>query len=165
MGKRFSKLGLLCALSLIMFLVESLFPPMFIPGAKLGLGNIFIMLALIYFSYPEALLLVIAKSLLAGIMAGNPFSILFSFAAGICSLTVTYLLLKFFGKNLSVVSVAALSACTHNLTQLCVFAIINGSKNVFFYAPYLAVLGLLSGIITGLVVFLILKRDFAFLKA
>ncbi len=165
MGKRLAKLGLLCALSLIMFLLEGLFPPLFIPGAKLGLGNIFVMLAVICFSYPEALILVTAKSLLAGIMAGNPFSILFSFTAGFFAVTVTYLCLKFLQKYLSVVSVASLSACVHNMVQLGVFSLINGTKNLYFYAPYLALLGVLSGIVTGFTVYLLIKRDFNFLKA
>lgn len=159
MGKKVAKLSVLCALSLITFMVENLLPPLIIPGAKLGLGNIFVMLTLIYMGLPQAFVLVLAKSLLSAIIVGNIFSLAFSFTAGVLSLIVTYLMLRFLSKNISVLSIASTSACCHNLTQLCVFWLLNANVNVMLYAPYLALLGLLSGLVTGFIVYLITKKD------
>jgi uncharacterized membrane protein len=39
--------AILSALALITFLIESLFPPLFIPGARLGLANLFILIAIV----------------------------------------------------------------------------------------------------------------------
>ena len=50
-AKTITTTAVFAALSLIAFMIESLFPPLFVPGAKMGLGNIFSMLALIYCSY------------------------------------------------------------------------------------------------------------------
>lgn len=150
MGKRIAKISLLCVLSLLAFLIESLLPPLFIPGAKLGLGNVFILVTLVLFGYKESLIVVIAKSLLAGIFGGNPFSIAFSFTAGVVSVTVSYLLLRFFKKELSYPAISSASSVTHNLVQLTVFIIMNDNFSIAIYAPYLTLIGMASGVITGL---------------
>ena len=92
MGRRIARVGLLTGLSLIMFLVEGLFPPMVVPGARLGLGNIFIMMILLCFSYGEALLAVAVKSLLSAIFIGNLSAALYSLPAGVAAISVSYLL-------------------------------------------------------------------------
>ena len=144
------------ALSLICFLIENLMPPLFIPGARLGLGNIFIILALVLYSLPEAFILLAAKCILAAIF-GGPMAILYSAAAGLISLILTFLLVRFMSERVSLIAIAALSAVVHNMTQLTVYAIITKAKEVFLYAPYLAISGFLAGIATGLTAFLLLK--------
>ncbi|HBN12975.1 MAG TPA: heptaprenyl diphosphate synthase, partial [Clostridiales bacterium] len=46
-AKKVATLSVFTALSLIMFIIENQFPPMFIPGARMGLANIFSFAALI----------------------------------------------------------------------------------------------------------------------
>ncbi len=156
LSRKVAYLGVFTALSLICFLIENLLPPLFIPGARLGLGNIFIILALVLYSLPEAFILLAAKCILAAIF-GGPIAILYSAAAGVVSLILTFLLIRFLSERVSVVAIAALSAVVHNMTQLTVYALITKAKEVFLYAPYLAISGLAAGIVTGLVAFLILK--------
>ena len=51
MDKRLVKLcmaGLFASLSIIAFTIENLIPPIFIPGAKLGFSNVFILLMVKY---------------------------------------------------------------------------------------------------------------------
>lgn len=154
-SKKIALLGLLTALSVIMFMVENLFPPLIIPGAKLGLGNIFVMLALIYLGYGSAVILVVCKCLISAIFGGFS-SILYSLPSGLVSLTVCYFLLRFV-KGISIVSISSVSSVIHNLVQNVVFSIIIKSSKVLLYAPYLAFLGIVCGIITGLAVYLINK--------
>ena len=155
-AKKIAVLGVLAALSMIAFTIENLLPPLFIPGAKLGLGNIFIMLALAWYSLPEAAILLAAKCLLAALLSGA-ISILYSAAAGAVSLVSTWLLIRFASKRVSIISIATVSAVTHNLVQLSVFALVTRAKEVFVYSPYLAVAGVAAGTVTGLIAFLILK--------
>ncbi len=150
MGNKIAKLSLLSVLSLIAFLLESLLPPLIFPGAKLGLGNIFIMLALLYYGLYESLLILVVKTLLSAIIGGNLFSLIFSLTAGIASVFVMYVLLKFFVKNISYTAISAAAGAVHNLVQLLVFSLINGNVSVNVYAPYLTLIGILSGTITGL---------------
>ena len=49
-AKKIAVLAVFTALSLVMFIIENQFPPMFIPGAKMGLANIFSFAALILYS-------------------------------------------------------------------------------------------------------------------
>ncbi len=157
MGNRIAKLSLLAALALIAFLVESLFPPLFIPGAKLGLANVFITVCLAYYSFGEAFLIIIAKSILSAVFGGNLFSVAYSLSGGIISLIIAWLLIKFCHKNLSLSFIGAASACAHNLTQVLVFSLMTKSIKVLLYAPYLAILGVLAGTLTGVIAYYILK--------
>lgn len=150
MGNKIAKLSLLSVLALIAFLLESLLPPLIFPGAKLGLGNIFIMLALLCYGLYEGLIILAVKTVLSAIIGGNLFSLSFSLTAGIASVLVMYLLLKFFKKSISYTAISAAAGVVHNLIQLLVFSLINGNASVNVYAPYLALIGILSGTITGL---------------
>lgn len=154
--KRLAHLGVFTALSLIAFIVENLLPPLFIPGAKLGLGNVFIMLCLALYSLPEAAMLLAAKCVLSAIF-GGAISLLYSAVAGVSSLMITWLLIRFLSERLSMTAIASVSAITHNLVQLGVFALVTSAKEVFFYAPYLAIAGTAAGVLTGMIAFLILK--------
>ncbi len=154
-SKKLPIIALLTALSLIAFLMESLLPPLFIPGAKLGLGNIFLMLCLIWFSLPEALIMFAAKCILAAVFGGFS-QLMYSVPAGLISLLISFLLIRFLSEKVSVVAVAALSAVAHNLLQLAVFGLVTRS-NVTFYLPILAAAGVVAGVITGIATFLIIK--------
>lgn len=143
-------------------MVESLLPPIIIPGVKLGLANIFVMLTLIYLSIQEAVILVVAKAILSGIFGGNVFSLVFSLSAGLISLLLTFLLLSFTKERLSILSVSSLSSAVNNIVQLLVYSLLLGSFNLICYAPYIVLIGAITGLLTGFVVFLVVKRDFKF---
>lgn len=155
-AKKIAVLGALTALSLLMFIVEGLFPPLFIPGAKMGLSNIFSFIALIIYSPIECFIVVAAKSLLGAIFGGNIFSALYSLIAGLISAAVSSVLI-YAVKRLSPFAVSALAAVIHNLTQLVIYFFVTGTASVFLYAPYLALTGLLAGATVGAATTLIIK--------
>lgn len=152
--KRFSQkvaiLALLSSLSLIAFLIENMFPPLFFPGAKMGLSNIFSLTALVIFSFPEAAIVIVVKTVLGSIFGGNVFSIVYSFTAGIASISVSALLLKLPKIEISLFSISIFSAIVHNMVQLTVYCIISKTEIVFSYMPYLALCGVIAGAIVGL---------------
>ena len=49
-AKKLAILSVLTTLGLLSFLLENLLPPLFVPGAKPGLSNLFTLLALVWFS-------------------------------------------------------------------------------------------------------------------
>lgn len=155
-GKKVALLGLLTALSVISFLIENLFPPILIPGAKLGLGNIFVMLCLIYLGLPSGIILVVSKCLISAIFGGFS-ALLYSLPAGLFSLFLGYILLKF-SKKISIVAISAVLGTAHNLVQNVVFCFVVNSVKVLLYAPYLAFLGVICGVFTGLVTYLLLNK-------
>ena len=81
-------------MGLIMFMVESLFPPLFLPGAKMGLSNIFSMLTLFLLGPTEAFVLVIIRTVVGSMFTGNMSTLMYSLTAGIVSVVVSSVLVQ-----------------------------------------------------------------------
>lgn len=95
MKNRVAYFGVFTALALIFSYIETLVPISFgIPGVKLGLANLIIVIALYKIPLREVYVLSIVRVLLSGVLFGNYFSIAYSLAGGLLSLTVMALLKK-----------------------------------------------------------------------
>ena len=95
MKSRVAYFGVFTALALIFSYVESLIPfQMGIPGVKLGLANLIIVVALYKMDLRETYLLSVTRVVLSGFLFGNYFSIIYSLAGGLLSLTVMACLKK-----------------------------------------------------------------------
>lgn len=155
--KRPALLGALTAAALLVFMLESLLPPLFFPGAKLGLSNIFTLLCLIVLSPAEALILLLVRVSLGSIFSGNPFAAVYGISAGVAGLLAGALLITAIPK-ISVVAVSVACAVVHNLVQNAVFCLVSGSTAAFVYLPYLALIGALSGAVTGACVYFLIHK-------
>lgn len=145
------------ALALIFSYVETLIPVnLGIPGVKLGLANLIIVVALYKMRLSEAYLLSVVRVLLAGFIFGNYFSIIYSLAGGLLSLTVMAFLKKWGGFSLQGISIAG--GVFHNIGQLIVAAVVVETFSVTYYFPVLLVAGLLTGLVIGIVAEMMLKR-------
>lgn len=148
-AKKIAVLALLTTLGLIAFLLESLLPPLFVPGAKPGLSNLFSLLALVLFSPWEAFTVLLARTLLAALFGGNVSALLYSLSAGAVSMALSSVL-WYYGKDFfSLPAVSVCSAVLHNMVQLIVYCLTTGSVTLIGYAPILALCGVLSGAIVG----------------
>ena len=95
MKSRVAYFGVFTALALIFSYVETLIPISFgIPGVKLGLANLIIVIALYKMRLSEAYLLSVVRVVLSGFIFGNYFSIIYSLAGGLLSLTAMACLKK-----------------------------------------------------------------------
>ncbi|MDE5765959.1 MAG: Gx transporter family protein [Clostridia bacterium] len=157
-AKKLAVLGVLTALSLITFLIENLFPPLLIPGAKLGLANAFSFIALVMFSPLEAFIIVGVRTILGAVFAGNLSAVLYSFTGGVVSMAVSSVLIYCVHPKISLICVSVVAAAFHNFTQNAVFVLLSSTPLAFYYAPYLILLGVLSGAFIGAAVTLIVKR-------
>lgn len=157
MKSRIAYFGVFTALALIFSYVETLIPVnLGIPGVKLGLANLIIVVALYKMRLSEAYLLSVVRVLLAGFIFGNYFSIIYSLAGGLLSLTVMALLKKWGGFSLQGISIAG--GVFHNIGQLIVAAVVVETFSVTYYFPVLLVAGLLTGLVIGIVAEMMLKR-------
>lgn len=156
-AKKIAVLALLTALSLIVFILESLLPPLVIPGAKPGLANVFSFIALILYSPAEAFVVVAVRTLLGAVYAGNVSALLYSFTGGVISMAISSALMYAVYPKISVMSVSVAAAVAHNVTQNVVFVFLSGSALMFGYMPYLMLLGIVSGAIVGGVTMLVFK--------
>ena len=150
MKKNVAYLGLFLALALIVSYIETLIPVFFgVPGIKLGLANLVILTVLYLMGPKQAYALSIARVLLAGFLFGNMFSIVYSLAGAMLSLTVMLLLMR--AAKLRPVTVSAIGGISHNIAQLIVAALIVETYNIFYYLPVLLISGLVTGIIIGII--------------
>ena len=157
MKSKVAYFGVLTALALIFSSVETLIPIQFgSPGVKLGLANLIIVIALFRMKLSEAYLLSIVRVLLAGFIFGNYFSIIYSLAGGLLSLTVMALLRKKGG--FSVIGVSIAGGVFHNIGQLIIASVIVETFSVMYYVPVLLIAGLVTGLLIGIASDGMLKR-------
>lgn len=149
--------GVFTALALIFSYVETLIPIHFgIPGIKLGLANLLIVVFLYKRNAKEALLLSVVRIILSGFMFANLFSILYSLAGGILSLAVMGFLKK--KDSFSVIGVSIAGGVAHNTGQLIVAMLVVETYRVGYYFPVLLIAGVVTGMVIGLVANEVLKR-------
>ncbi|MCI9490299.1 MAG: Gx transporter family protein [Dorea sp.] len=154
---RIAYFGVFTALALIFSYVETLIPVSFgIQGVKLGLANLIIVIALYKMRLKEVYLLSVTRILLSGFFFGNYFSILYSLAGGLLSLTVMALLKK--REGYTVIGISAAGGVFHNVGQLLVAMAVVESFAISGYLPVLLIAGLLTGLLIGILAGQMLKR-------
>ena len=147
--RKIAYLGVFLALALILSYVESLIPFYFgIPGVKLGLTNLIVVVMLYCTGTKEAFGVSVARILLAGFLFGNLFSILYSLAGGVLSFIVMCLLKK--TGRFHVISVSVTGGISHNLGQLIGAAFVVETYDIFYYMPFLLIAGVATGFVIGM---------------
>lgn len=157
MNRKYAFLGLFSALALILSYIESLFPIFIgIPGIKLGLANLVILFILERYTWREALLVSCIRITVTGFLFGNMFSILYSLAGALLSLTVMTLLKRKTESSLYAVSMAG--GIAHNMGQLLAAMTVVESLSLIYYFPVLLISGMITGFFIGLLTVELLKR-------
>ena len=149
--------AVLSAFALLSFMLEGLIPPIFIPGARLGISNLFVLLALIILGTKSAFAVFIVKIILGSIFAGNISMIMYSLPSGIISLAFEVLLIKFWGNKLSLVAISTGAAVINVAIQNCVYVLITNTPSLMVYLPYLVLISVFSGAFVGIVCQIIIK--------
>ncbi|MCF2681436.1 Gx transporter family protein [Faecalicatena contorta] len=157
MKSRVAYFGVLTALALIFSYVETLIPINFgIPGVKLGLANLIIVVALYKLPLRKVYLLSVVRILLSGFLFGNYFSILYSLAGGLLSLTVMAVLKR--QNGFSVMGISVAGGVFHNAGQLIVAMLVVETFSVAYYFPVLMIAGLVTGLLIGILSNEMLRR-------
>ncbi|NLD19646.1 MAG: Gx transporter family protein [Clostridiales bacterium] len=155
--KKITIAALMAALALIFSYIEVLIPfNIGIPGIKLGLANIVVIIALYYLGEIYALNINLIRILIAGLLFNGFFGAVYSLAGALLSLLVMILLKKTGVFSLVGVSIAA--GVIHNLGQLLVAAFLVSNIKVFVYFPVLIISGVISGAVIGILSHLIIKK-------
>lgn len=170
--RRTAELGLMLALALILSYVESLIPFSFgIPGIKLGLPNLIVLLLLydgienqaieekmqagamagkfLTKGEREALLVNGLRIVLSGFLFSNLYAILYALAGAAFSFTAMYVGRRM--KCFSMVGVSVLGGVFHNIGQLLVAMAVVETFAVAYYVPFLLAAGTVTGAVLGIV--------------
>lgn len=150
MMKKFTRLTMLLALSVVLNIIES-FIPLFngnIPGLKLGLANIIILIVLYMFSFKDALYVSLLRILLVGILRTGLFSMTFFFSLGgaLFSLCSMFIAKK---TKLSIIGVSIVGSIFHSIGQILVAILIIKNTYIIYYVPWLLLFSIPTGILVG----------------
>lgn len=157
MKNKVAVFGVFTSLALILSYVELLIPINFgIPGMKLGLANLLVVI-LLYKGCPrDALLLSVIRILLSGLIFGNMFSIFYSLGGGLLSLAVMVFLKK--TGQFTVAGISIGGGASHNVGQLLVAMFVVQTYQVGYYLPVLLIAGVITGAVIGILSTEVLKR-------
>ena len=143
-------LGVLTAGTIVIAILESFIPSIGIPGVKLGLANIMILVILYELGIWEAVVVNLTRVLVVGLIRGTFLSMGFvmSLVGATLSLAVMilfYLLIRKF----SIVGVSVIGSVFHVTGQILVAMIYLGTSYVIFYLPIIAISAIITGILVG----------------
>lgn len=151
MSKRIAAVGVFTALAMIFSYIEAILPlNIGIPGVKLGIANIVVVVALYRFGVKEAVGISFVRIFLMGLLFGNLMSLVYSLAGGALSLLGMIICRRL---GLSIIGVSAVGGVLHNLGQLAAAALLLQSLSLTYYLPVLQIAGLVTGILVGVAAF------------
>lgn len=149
-ARRLTRLALLTAIALTIFMAEAQLPPLLpIPGIKLGLSNIVTVYAVFLLGPGDALLILSARVFLGAVFSGQMMTLLYSAGGGLLAWLVLVGLRRVLTKK-QLWLASATAAVFHNIGQLLVAAGVMKSWVVLAYLPYLIPAGMVTGAFTGL---------------
>lgn len=156
--------GIMAALALIFSYIEFLVPfPIGIPGVKLGIANVVVIVALYSMGVRAAGSINLVRIMSAGLLFNGVFGAMYALSGATLSLVVMALLKK--SKAFSIVGVSMAGGVAHNLGQVLMAAIMISNIKIMVYFPVLIFSGMITGVLIGIIVYLIITRQKALLPA
>lgn len=150
-------LGLLCAAAVLLGYVEALIPVFTtVPGMKIGLPNLAIVMVLYLYSWKEAALVSVVRIGINGLLFGNFFSFCFSLAGGLLSLAAMAVVKKL--DVLDCTGVSLVGGIAHNAGQIAVAIFLVENVRIAYYFIPLAITGLVAGVLIGLLSGVLIRR-------
>lgn len=141
---------------MILSYIETLIPSFVaIPGIKLGLANIAVIVILYKIGWKEAFAVSIIRVILSSLLFTTVLSMLYSLAGAILSLFAMILLKKI---KLSTITISVIGGVCHNIGQIAVAIFMTETAELVYYLPVLLITGTISGILIGLVGAITVKK-------
>lgn len=148
--KKSIRLSMFLAIMIVLSLLESLIPISFIPGFKIGLCNIIILIILYIYSYKDAMYVSILRIFIISVFRTGLFSTYFFFSLGGTILSI--IMMNIFKKTkLSMIGVSIVGSIFHGIGQILVGIIILHNIHLLYYLPYLIILSIITGMIIGII--------------
>ena len=156
--QKMALLGVLTAGAIAIAILESFIPSIGIPGVKLGLANIVILVTLYELGVVEAIFIDLLRVFLVGLLRGTIFGMGFfmSLVGAVLSLGIMILFCLLI-KRFSVVAVSVLGSLFHVFGQILIAMIYLGTAYVILYLPIIALSAIITGVFVGITARLIIK--------
>lgn len=149
MKNHIAHLAMLSALAMIFSYVESCIPfPLWLPGFKLGLANLVILLTLYLWNTKSAILVSFVRILLMALLFGNLYTLAFSLSGGVLSMAAMISAKR--THKFSMAGVSIIGGTFHNLGQFLTALLLMNNMHLIYYLPALLIMGAVLGLLLGL---------------
>ena len=162
--RRMTRLGLLSAIALTIFMLEAQIPPPVpVPGIKLGLANIVTVFAVFALGSWDGVAVLTVRIILGAVFSGNFGTIFYSAAGGFLAILVTVALRPVLKRRQLWVA-GCLGAMAHSIGQMVMAVLLTGTAALLVYLPVLLLSSLVAGLFTGLCAQFLVDRGDRFWK-
>ncbi len=160
LSKKISVIALFSVVAALCGILEGFLPLQFIipiPGVKLGISNIIIILVAYLYGINTAFAVTVIRLITVFIFSGNPVSLCISACGGFMSFLALVILIKQYGKIFTFIGVSSVCAAFHGVGQLiCAYFFVGNA--MLYYLPFLIGACTLTGVFTGTVLNIIVKK-------
>ena len=159
-AKRVAVLGVLLAAASIVFIVESLVPPLlpFAPYVKIGLANCFVLFVIIYFGFAEGVIFLVVKNAISALWSFSSFVFVFNVAGSFAAFLVMALLYRVAFPKVSLVAVSIAGAVCSNIARTCLASLLMETPSLYVQLPFVCAFSMLAGILVGVLTVLSIKH-------
>ena len=156
----FCALGVLLAAASIVFIVESLVPPLlpFAPYVKIGLANCFVLFVIIYFGFAEGVIFLVVKNAISALWSFSSFVFVFNVAGSFAAFLVMALLYRVAFPKVSLVAVSIAGAVCSNIARTCLASLLMETPSLYVQLPFVCAFSVLAGILVGVLTVLSIKH-------
>lgn len=150
--KKFMRLTMLLSFSIVLSIIESFIPLFngYIPGLKLGLANIIVVMVLYKYSVKDVFFVSILRVFVVGILRTGLFSVNFFFSlTGALFSCIAMIIFK--KTKLSMVGVSIIGSIFHSLGQIVIAIVMLKNSNMIYYLPWLLLFSIPTGLFVGIV--------------
>ena len=158
--RRITGIPMLAAAGTVIFVFESIIPTP-LPWAKLGLSNIAVLLALVFWGFPEALAVSWLRIVVGGLFTGTLLSPAFAFGicGGLIAASVMWLLYKFCRRQFSPIGISISGAAAHSVGQIIAAKILFiRHPGIWHLLPFMIIISVFTGALVGFIAYYILAR-------
>lgn len=148
--KKYMQLVMLSSFSIVLSIIESFIPLFngYIPGLKLGLANIVILIVLYKYGMKDAIFVSVIRVFVVGLLRTGLFSVNFFFSlSGALFSVLSMSIFKL--TKLSMIGVSIIGSIFHSLGQVLMVILLLRSGNMIYYFPWLLLFSIPTGLFIG----------------
>jgi heptaprenyl diphosphate synthase len=150
--KKYMRLVMLLSFSIVLSILESFIPLFngYIPGLKLGLANIIVLIVLYKYDIKDVFFVSILRVVVVGLMRTGLFSINFFFSLSGALFSACSMIL-FKKTKLSMIGVSVIGSIFHSIGQILIAILLLKNNNMIYYLPWLLLFSIPTGLFVGYV--------------
>lgn len=156
--QKMALLGVLTAAAIVIAILESFIPSIGIPGVKMGLANIVILIILYELGIWEAGVVNLLRVLVVSLVRGTFLSM--GFLMSLTGATLSFGIMVLFYlliKKFSIIGVSVIGSVFHVTGQIIIAMIFLGSAYIFLYLPIITISAIITGVFVGITAKLIIS--------